>query len=166
MKIGVNIKIISRSIIQIIISFGLLFSIDSLQTGSVKILSPDIGDSGTIEIKIPPDMRVETIPEEDIFDAQMAEAKTIYAEAIISDLTGDTLEAAYQFELLFESLSHIDELIGHDEFQTLEFNRLLTAAIDYYEDEAVTLDKVETGFSVAVLKINLMNTFMHKHLKI
>ena len=155
MKIGVNIKIISRSIIQIIISFGLLFSIDSLQTGSVKILSPDIGDSGTIEIKIPPDMRVETIPEEDIFDAQMAEAKTIYAEAIISDLTGDTLEAAYQFELLFESLSHIDELIGHDEFQTLEFNRLLTAAIDYYEDEAVTLDKVETGFSVAVLKDKL-----------
>ena len=155
MKIGVNIKIISRSIIQIIISFGLLFSIDSLQTGSVKILSPDIGDSGTIEIKIPPDMRVETIPEEDIFDAQMAEAKTIYAEAIISDLTGDTLEAAYQFELLFESLSHIDELIGHDEFQTLEFNRLLTAAIDYYEDEAVTMDKVETGFSVAVLKDKL-----------
>ena len=155
MKIGVNIKIISRSIIQIIISFGLLFSIDSLQTGSVKILSPDIGDSGTIEIKIPPNMRVETIPEEDIFDAQMAEAKTIYAEAIISDLTGDTLEAAYQFELLFESLSHIDELIGHDEFQTLEFNRLLTAAIDYYEDEAVTLDKVETGFSVAVLKDKL-----------
>ena len=155
MTIGVNIKIISRSIIQIIISFGLLFSIDSLQTGSVKISSPDKGDSGTIEIKIPPDMRVETIPEEDIFDAQMAEAKTIYAEAIISDLTGDTLEAAYQFELLFESLSHIDELIGHDEFQTLEFNRLLTAAIDYYEDEAVTLDKVETGFSVAVLKDKL-----------
>ena len=155
MKIGVNIKIISRSIIQIIISFGLLFSIDSLQTGYVKISSPDIGDSGAIEIIIPPDMRVETIPEEDIFDAQMAEAKTIYAEAIISDLTGDTLEAAYQFELLFESLSHIDELIGHDEFQTLEFNRLLTAAIDYYEDEAVTLDKVETGFSVAVLKDKL-----------
>ena len=155
MKIGVNIKIISRSIIQIIISFGLLFSIDSLQTGYVKISSPDIGDSGAIEIIIPPDMRVETIPEEDIFDAQMAEAKTIYAEAIISDLTGDTLEAAYQFELLFESLSHIDELSGHDEFQTLEFNRLLTAAIDYYEDEAVTLDKVETGFSVAVLKDKL-----------
>ena len=73
----------------------------------MKISSPEIGDSGTIEMKIPPDMLVETIPEEDIFDAQMAEAKTIYAEAIISDLTGDTLEAAYQFELLFLSLIHI-----------------------------------------------------------
>jgi membrane-bound lytic murein transglycosylase D len=155
LKIGFKIKIISQSIIQIIISIGLLFSIDSLQTGSVNILSPDKGDNGAIEIIIPPNINVETIPEEDIFDAQMAEAKTIFAEAIISDLTGDTLEAAYQFELLFESLSHIDELSGNDEFQILEFNRLLTAAIDYYEDEAVTMDKVETGFSVAVLKDKL-----------
>ena len=155
MKIGVNIKIISQPIIQLSISLGLLFSADSLQTGAVKLSSPDIEDSGAIEIILPPELNVETIPEEDIFDAQMAEAKTIYAEAIISDLTGDTLEAAYQFELLFESLSHIDELSGNDEFQTLEFNRLLTAAIDYYEDEAVTLDKVETGFSVAVLKDKL-----------
>jgi membrane-bound lytic murein transglycosylase D len=100
-------------------------------------------------------MNLDVVPEEDIFDAQMGEAKTIFAEAIISDLTGDTLEAAYQFEMLFESLSHIDELSSHDEFQTLEFNRVLTAAIDYYEDEAVTMDKVETGFSVAVLKDKL-----------
>ena len=66
-----------------------------------------------------------------------------------------SVQAAYQFELLFESLSNIDELSGSDEFQTLEFNRLLTAAIDYYEDESVTMDKVETGFSVAVLKDKL-----------
>ena len=43
----------------------------------------------------------------------------------------------------------------NDEFQTLEFNRLLTAAIDYYEEEAVTIDKVETGLSVAVLRDKL-----------
>ena len=42
-----------------------------------------------------------------------------------------------------------------DEFQTLEFNRVLTAAIDYYEDEAITIDKVETGLSVAVLRDKL-----------
>ena len=95
------------------------------------------------------------MPDEDIFDAQMAEAKTIFAEAIISDLTGDTLEGAYQFEILFESLLNIEELSSDDEFQTLEFNRVLTAAIDYYEDESVTLGKVETGFSVALLKDKL-----------
>ena len=66
-------------------------------------------------------MNLDVVPEEDIFDAQMAEAKTIFAEAIISDLTGDTLEAAYQFEMLFESLSHIDELSVRDEFQNLKF---------------------------------------------
>ena len=133
----------------------MLFAADSLQAEAVHLPLPDIADSGIIEINLPPEMNLDVVPEEDIFDAQMAEAKTIYAEAIISDLTGDTLEAAYQFEMLFESLSHIDELSAHDEFQTLEFNRLLTAAIDYYEDEAVTMDKVETGFSVAVLKDKL-----------
>ena len=85
----------------------------------------------------------------------MAEAKSIYAEAVISDLTGDTLEAAYQFEMLFESLSNIEELSTDDEFKTLEFNRLLAAAIDYYEDESNTIRQVETGFSVAVLKDKL-----------
>ena len=133
----------------------MLFATDSLQAEAVHLPLPDIADSGIIEITLPPEMNLDVVPEEDIFDAQIAEAKTIYAEAIISDLTGDTLEAAYQFEMLFESLSHIDELSAHDEFQTLEFNRLLTAAIDYYEDEAVTMDKVETGFSVAVLKDKL-----------
>ena len=135
--------------------FNILFPADSLQSKSLHLPLPDIADSGIIEITLPPEMNLDVIPEEDIFDAQMGEAKTIFAEAIISDLTGDTLEAAYQFEMLFESLSHIDELSAHDEFQTLEFNRLLTAAIDYYEDEAVTMDKVETGFSVAVLKDKL-----------
>jgi len=131
------------------------FAADSLITKSVHLPSHDIVDSGIIKIISPQEMNLDVVPEEDIFDAQMAESKTIFAEAIISDITGDTLEAAYQFEMLFESLSHIDELSADDEFQILEFNRLLTAAIDYYEDESVTMDKVETGFSVAVLKDKL-----------
>ena len=155
MNTGVNKKIMAQFMIQFIILFSLLFSVDTLQTEKLNIVSHDLGDSGSMGIIIPPELAEQAPPEEDIFDAQMAEAKTIYAEAIISDLTGDTLEAAYQFELLFESLSNIDELSGSDEFQTLEFNRLLTAAIDYYEDESVTMDKVETGFSVAVLKDKL-----------
>ena len=118
------------------------FNIDTINTNSI-IISP-------IE-----KIKNENLLEEDIFDAQLSESKMIFSEAIISDLTGDTLEASYQFELLFESLSHIDDLNSNDEFKRLEFNRLLTAAIDYYEDEAVTLDKVETGFSVAVLKDKL-----------
>ena len=141
--------------IQILIAFTFLYSSDSLQINTSNIPLVDIADSSIIELTIPPDLNISPTPDEDIFDAQLAEAKTIFAEAIISDLTGDTLEAAYQFELLFESLSHIEELSSDDEFQTLEFNRLLTAAIDYYEDESVTMGKVETGFSVAMLKDKL-----------
>ena len=141
--------------IQILTAYTFLYSSDSLQIDTSNIPLVDIADSSIIELTIPPDLNISPTPDEDIFDAQLAEAKTIFAEAIISDLTGDTLEAAYQFELLFESLSHIEELSSDDEFQTLEFNRLLTAAIDYYEDESVTMGKVETGFSVAMLKDKL-----------
>ena len=125
---------LSRSYIAIFSIFSLLYSSsDRLQIDTNKIPSQDITNSAKIEITVPHDMNISPIPDEDIFDAQLAEAKAIFAEAIISDLTGDTLEGAYQFEILFESLSHIEELSSDDEFQTLEFNRLLTAAIDYYE---------------------------------
>ena len=127
----------------------------SLGTDSTILPFPDLLDSVKIEIIQPANMEFSPVPDEDIFDAQMAEAKAIYAEAVISDLTGDTLDAAYQFELLFEALANIEVLSKDDEFQTLEFNRILTAAIDYYEDESVTLSKVETGFSVALLKDKL-----------
>ena len=128
---------------------------DSLGTDSTTLPFPDLPDSGKIEIIQPANMEFPPVPDEDIFDAQMAEAKGILGEAVISDLTGDTLEAAYQFELLFGALANIEVLSNDDEFQTLEFNRILTAAIDYYEDESVTLAKVETGFSVALLKDKL-----------
>ncbi len=144
-------------IIFIISSIITSFSVatDTVKVDSVILPSADIRDIERITIIPPFEPFSDSIPEEDIFDAQMTEAKYIYAEAIISDLTGDTLDAAYQFEMLFESLANIEVLSQDDEFQTLEFNRILTAAIDYYEDEAVTIDKVETGLSVAVLRDKL-----------
>ena len=77
------------------------------------------------------------------------------AESIIADLTGDTIEARYQFDLLFESLSNLDAFTTKDQFQELEMNRLLTASIDYYEKESVTIDKIATGLSVALLRDRL-----------
>ena len=127
---------------------------DTVRIDSSELFSTDVKDTNNI---IFPTLlnNLETVLEDDIFDDQMSEAKSIFAEAIISDLTGDTLEAAYQFEILFEALANIEVLSQDDEFQTLEFNRILTAAIDYYEDEAVTINKVETGLSVAVLRDKL-----------
>ncbi|MEE2858868.1 MAG: LysM peptidoglycan-binding domain-containing protein [Candidatus Neomarinimicrobiota bacterium] len=132
----------------------LIYASDTMKVDSSQLYSTDIKDTSSISI---PTLlnNLESSAEEDIFDDQMSEAKSIFAEAIISDLTGDTLEAAYQLELLFESLANMEVLSQDDEFQTLEFNRFIKAAIDYYEDEAVTIDKVETGLSAAVLRDKL-----------
>tara|TARA_B110000263_G_scaffold52437_1_gene43875 strand:- start:253 stop:1908 length:1656 start_codon:yes stop_codon:yes gene_type:complete len=129
---------------------------DSLKQDEVPVYTENIDTSTftALEIKVDSLFYEEDV---DIFEAQMDEAKAIFSEAIISDLTGDTLEAMYQFDLLFESLSALDFLSknGKDEFQKLEFNRILTATIDYYEDESNTIDKVETGLSVAVFRDKL-----------
>ena len=128
---------------------------DTVKVDPAILPLADIPDTEKIIIIPPLENLLESSREENIFEAQMSESKYIFAEAIISDLTGDTLEASYQFELLFEALANMEVLSQDDEFQTLEFNRLLTAAIDYYEDEAVTIDKVETGLSVAMLRDKL-----------
>ncbi len=133
-----------------------IYSQDSLKQDEVPVYTENIDTSTftALEIKVDSLFYEEDV---DIFEAQMDEAKAIFSEAIISDLTGDTLEAMYQFDLLFESLSALDFLSknGKDEFQKLEFNRILTATIDYYEDESNTIDKVETGLSVAVFRDKL-----------
>ena len=133
----------------------MLVAADTIKINPTILPSLDMQDTDKITIIPPISNQLDSTATEDIFDDQMSEAKLIYAEAIISDLTGDTLEAAYQFELLFGALENIEILSRDDEFQTLEFNRLLTASIDYYEDEAVTINQVETGLSVAVLRDKL-----------
>ena len=44
----------------------------------------------------------------------------LLAESIIADLTGDTIGAKFQFDLLFETLSNIDAIETKDQFQSLE----------------------------------------------
>ena len=111
-------------------------------------------DSITNMEKISKDSVVIKTPSE-IFEYQIIESKLIFSDAIISDATGDTLDAKYQFEILFESLSELDMISEADEFQKLELNRLMKAVIDYYENKSITIDKIETGLSVAVFRDKL-----------
>ena len=97
----------------------------------------------------------DSLDSEDLFEVQLYESKILLAESIIADLTGDTIEAKFQFDLLFESLSTLDAFKTKDEFQSLEMNRLLTASIDYYEKESISIDKIETGLSVSLLRDRL-----------
>ena len=130
---------------------------DSLKAIENSFYQSEILDSNKIDIISDDSLDKNFDEDSDIFEAQLSEIKMIFSEAIISDLTGDTLEAIYQFDLLFESLAELDMIsrTGIDEFQNLELNRILTAVIDYYENELITIDKVETGLSVAIFRDKL-----------
>ena len=91
---------------------------------------------------------------EDLFEAQLYEAKLLLAESIIADRTGDSIEAMYRFESLFESLSYLNAMKTSDQFQSLEMNRLLSTSIDYYENESNTLSNIKE-LSVSLLRDRL-----------
>ena len=91
---------------------------------------------------------------EDLFEAQLYESKLLLAESIIADRTGDSIEAMYRFESLFESLSYLNAMKTNDQFQSLEMNRLLSTSIDYYENESNTLSNIEE-LSVSLLRDRL-----------
>ena len=136
----------------ILIIFSLLIS--EPNNSDVSNLSDSLKQSKNLSIQ---DILTaqDSLDVEDLFEVQLYESKILLAESIISDLTGDTIEAKFQFDLLFESLSTLDAFKTKDEFQSLEMNRLLTASIDYYEKESITINKIETGLSVSLLKDRL-----------
>ena len=98
---------------------------------------------------------LDDIPLGSLYKEQIDEVKILLSESIISDHTGDTLSAMFNFKLLFESLAQIDEMNDMDEFEELEYNKLLKTAVDYYEKKALTINKIETGLSVALLRDKL-----------
>lgn len=118
------------------------------------------------QLEIEQDLGTLDFPEEyDLFDARMSEVKLLMADAIIADVSSDTLEAVYLFELVFEALSDLNGNSISDEFQYLEFNRILSAAISYYENDAETIDKVESGLSVSLLHDRLDEYIYGQHLE-
>jgi membrane-bound lytic murein transglycosylase D len=89
------------------------------------------------------------------FDELMEEARLVFVDAIVADKSGDTLEAAYYFDLLFEAMADVEQLPMMDELQRLEFNRFLNAAIAFYEADSQALEKVETSLTVSALRDEL-----------
>ena len=53
--------------------------------------------------------------EDDLFETLLSEAKMFYAEAIISDLISDTLDAMYGFDNVFKALAQLEEISENDE---------------------------------------------------
>ncbi|UCD37895.1 MAG: LysM peptidoglycan-binding domain-containing protein [Fidelibacterota bacterium] len=93
--------------------------------------------------------------DESRFDELMEEARLIFVDAVVADKSGDTLEAAYYFDLLFEAMADVEQLPMLDELQRLEFNRFLNATIAFYETDSQALEKVETSLTVSALRDEL-----------
>ena len=136
---------------------------------SFIIISILFGDSSqikidTLEIKKLIDTNIDTkysidtlnfYDDWEIIESRIEESKTLLAEAIIADMTGDTLNALFKFEILFESLAGIKIEENINEFYYLEYNKILDASINYYANNAETVNKIETGLSTALLKDKL-----------
>ena len=88
--------------------------------------------------------------ENDLFETLLSEAKVFYAEAIISDLITDTLNAMYGFDNVFKALAQLEEISENDELDKLKYQQMLTAVIEYYDNKVVSIDHSKTGFSTAV----------------
>ena len=62
--------------------------------------------------------------ENDLFATLLSEAKMFYAEAIISDLISDTLNAMYGFDNVFKALAQLEEISENDELDKLKYQQM------------------------------------------
>ena len=103
--------------------------------------------------------------EDDLFETLLSEAKMFYAEAIISDLISDTLDAMYGFDNVFKALAQLEEISENDELDKLKYQQMLTAVIEYYDNKVVSIDHSKTGFSTAVFNEKLDNYIYSQNLE-
>ena len=91
--------------------------------------------------------------ENDIFYEQLIESKLTFADAITYDISLDTLEAEVQFQSLFASFEFLDSLSLDDEYKRIEYNMVLNASIDYYQNKSVTINRLESPLSLSLIHI-------------
>ena len=94
--------------------------------------------------------------EVDLFDQLLSESKIFYAEAIIADMSNDSLNALYYFDNLFKALTQLEEISKNvPEIARVKYQNILSSVIEYYDKKVVSIDHSKTGFSTAVLKDKL-----------
>ena len=94
--------------------------------------------------------------EVDLFDQLLSESKIFYAEAIIADMSNDSLNTLYYFDNLFKALTQLEEISKNiPEIARVKYQNLLSSVIEYYDKKVVSIDHSKTGFSTAVLKDKL-----------
>ena len=116
-------------------------------------------DSIATNDKLPqvPDFTVVNPLYDDLFETLLSEAKMFFSEAIISDITNDTLDAMYQFDNVFKALTQLELISEKDELDNLKYQKMMKAVIEYYDNKALSIDHSNTGFSTAIFKEKLDN---------
>ena len=72
--------------------------------------------------------------EDNLFEQLLTESKLFYADAIISDLQGDSLTTLYYFDNLFQALAQLEELSKDvPEIAYVKYQNMLSASIEYYD---------------------------------
>ena len=93
--------------------------------------------------------------DDNLFEQLLTESKLFYADAIMSDLQGDSLNALYYFDNLFKALAQLEEMSKNvPEIAQLKYQNMLSASIEYYDNKVISIDHTQSGFSTAVFKIN------------
>ena len=109
--------------------------------------------------------KFQSIEINDIFYEQLIESKLTFADAITYDISLDTTEAEVQFHSLFASFEFLDSLSLDDEYKRIEYNMILNASIDYYQNKSVTINKLESPLSMALFKEKLEAYFYKQQLE-
>ena len=101
----------------------------------------------------------------DLFYEQLMESKLTFADAITYDVALDTTEAEVQFLSLFSSFEFLDSLSLDDEYKRIEYNMMLNASIDYYQNKSVSINRLESPLSMALFKEKLQAYFYKQELE-
>ena len=103
--------------------------------------------------------------QKDLFNQLLNECKIFFIDAIISDKTDDTLNTIYEFDNLFNGLAQLELISQTNEYDKQEFLQILNAAIQYYDEDALTVDHLSTGFSTALFQEKLDDYIYHQSLE-
>lgn len=133
--------------------------IDSTFINNIIVKDSLINDSTSISEKF------NFTVKNDIFYEQLIESKLTFADAITYDIALDTTEAEVQFQSLFASFEFLDSLSLDDEYKRIEYNMVLNASIDYYQNKSVTINKLESPLSMALFKEKLEAYFYKQQLE-
>lgn len=86
------------------------------------------------------------------FPLILADAKSLFSEAVIADFHGDTLEVIYLIDKIVELMMEAEQLGEMSEDDLEEYNRFESTFLHSYEYYFQTVDKLETPIAAASLK--------------